>query len=125
MSASKFDTYRRCRFYFFCKYGIGAKKLQPAEFDVLQRGTIVHFVLEKLVGKYKKSISQLDGDELDGLVDEYINEYLDGVVGYRSVETQRGKFLVSRISRSLKEVVKQLAREFAKANSILSVVSLK
>lgn len=115
MSASKFDTYRRCRFYFFCKYGIGAKKLQPAEFDVLQRGTIVHFVLEKLVGKYKKSLSQLDGNELDRLVDEYINEYLDGVAGYRSVETQRGKFLVSRISRSLKEVVKQLAREFAQS----------
>ena len=115
MSASKFDTYNRCRFYFFCKYGIAAKKLQPAEFDVLQRGTIVHFVLEKLVGKYKKGFTELSDNELDGLVDEYINEYLDGVAGYRSVETQRGKFLVSRISRSLKEVVKQLAKEFAQS----------
>ena len=116
MSASKFDTYRRCRFYFFCKYGIGAKKLQPAEFDVLQRGTVVHFVLEKLVGKYKKGLSELDENELESLVDKYINEYLDSVVGYRSVETERGKFLVSRISRSLKEVVKQLAKEFAQSD---------
>ena len=116
LSASKFDTFKKCRFYYFCKYGIRAKKLQPAEFDVLQRGTVVHFVLEKIVGKYKKTIADMPKTELDGLVDKYINEYLDSVAGYRAVETERAKFLVSRISRSLKEVVYQLAREFGQSD---------
>lgn len=116
MSASKFETFRKCHFSFFCRYGLRAEKLKPAEFDVLQRGTVVHYVLERIVGKYKKGICSLSGDELDKLVDKYISEYLDGITGYRSVETKRAEFLVSRISRSLKDVVRQLAREFAQSD---------
>lgn len=115
MSASRFDTFHKCRFSYFCKYGLSAKRIKPAEFDVLQRGTIVHYVLERIVGEYGKGISDFPQNELNSLVDKYINEYLDGISGYRSVETERSKFLVSRISRTLKAVVLQLSREFAQS----------
>ncbi|MGN0492856.1 MAG: PD-(D/E)XK nuclease family protein, partial [Acutalibacteraceae bacterium] len=115
MSASRFDTFHKCRFSYFCKYGLTAKKLKPAEFDVLQRGTVVHYVLERIVGKYKKGVADLSESELNALVDKYIEEYLDGISGYRAVETERSKFLVSRISRALKAVVLQLSREFAQS----------
>ena len=115
MSASRFDTFHKCRFSYFCKYGLSAKKLKPAEFDVLQRGTMVHYVLERIVGKYKKGVADLSESELNSLVDKYIEEYLDGISGYRAVETERSKFLVSRISRALKAVVGQLSREFAQS----------
>lgn len=112
MSATKLDTFNRCRFSFFCRYGLGAKKLQPADFDVLQRGTIVHYVLERFITVYKKDIALLEKEELCRLTDEYINEYLDSVSGFRSVETARTKFLVSRVSRSLKDVIIHMAEEF-------------
>ena len=48
-------------------------------------------------------------------LEKVINDYLDGVTGYRAVETARGRFLVSRISRSVKEVAKRLAEEFAQS----------
>lgn len=115
MSASRFDTFHKCRFSYFCKYGLTAKKLKPAEFDVLQRGTIVHYVLEKIVGTYKKGVADLSESEINLLVDKYIDEYLDGISGYRDLETERLKFLVSRISRALKAVVIQLSREFAQS----------
>lgn len=116
MSASKFDVFHKCRFYYFCKYGIKAKKIQPAQFDVLQRGTVVHFVLEKIVKEYKKGLSELTEEETNNLVDKYIGEYLDGVSGFRDVETERTQFLVSRISRTLKAVVRQLCSEFAQSD---------
>lgn len=115
MSASRFDTFHKCRFSYFCRYGLSAKRIKPAEFDVLQRGTIVHFVLERIVGIYKKGVADLSENEINSLVDKYINEYLDGISGYRAVETERSKFLVSRISRALKAVVLQLSREFAQS----------
>ena len=115
MSASRFDTFHKCRFSYFCKYGLSAKRIKPAEFDVLQRGTIVHYVLERIVGIYKKGVADLSENEINSLVDKYINEYLDGISGYRAVETERSKFLVSRISRALKAVVLQLSREFAQS----------
>lgn len=125
MSATKFDTFHRCRFSFFCRYGLSAKKIQPADFDVLQRGTIVHYVLEKIISTYKKSISELDPEALDRLTDQYIAEYLDGVAGYASIETAKTRFFVSRISRSLKEVVRQIAREFAQTEFTPEACELK
>ncbi len=116
MSATKFDTFNRCKFSYFCRYGLKAQKLQPADFDVLQRGTIVHFVLERFVSEYGKGIADLENDKLDILTDKYIDEYLDSVSGFRSVETARTKFLVSRVSRSLKEVVRHLRDEFGQTD---------
>lgn len=115
MSASKFDVFHRCKFRFFCQYGLKAKKLEPAEFNVLQRGTIVHYCLERLVKDYKKGVADLPREKLDSLIDGYTDDYLNGVAGYRSVETARGKFLVSRITMLIKDVAWQLSREFAQS----------
>ncbi len=116
MSATKFDTFHRCKFSHFCKYGLRLKKLQQADFDVLQRGTIVHFVLEKIISEYKENIKNLSREELDALCDKYIALYLDSVQGYRSVETARHRFIISKIARSLKEVVYHLSLEFSQSD---------
>ncbi len=116
MSATKFDAFHRCKFSHFCKYGLSLKRLQPADFDVLQRGTIVHYVLEKTISEYKENIKDLSREELDIICDKYINEYLDSVSGYRSVQTARHEFLISKISRSLKEVLYHLSLEFAQSD---------
>lgn len=116
MSATKFDTFNRCKFSYFCRYGLRAKKIQPADFDVLQRGTIVHFVLERIITEHGKKIAEKTKEELQSLTDKYINEYLDSVSGFRSISNARTEFLVSRVSRSLKEVVCHLAEEFSQTD---------
>ncbi len=116
MSATKFDTFHRCKFSHFCKYGLRLKKLQPADFDVLQRGTIVHYVLEKIISEYKENIKDLTHNQLDNLCDQYIALYLDSVQGYRSIETARHRFIISKIARSLKEVLYHLALEFSQSD---------
>ncbi len=116
MSASRFDRYHRCPFSFFCLYGLKAKKLRPAEFDVLQRGTIAHYVLERLVNEHKQTMTRLTREQADALVDEYITDYLDGIAGYRSTAGARAAFLVSCIARSLKDVVWHMIEEFAQSD---------
>lgn len=116
MSATKFDTFNRCKFSFFCKYGLRTKKLQPADFNVLQRGTIVHYVLEKIISTYKENIKNLEKQELDRLCDSYIDEYLNLVSGFRNIITSKHEFLISKISRSLKEVVYHLSQEFKQSD---------
>ncbi len=115
MSASKFDTFNRCRFSFFCRYGLNAKKIQPADFDVLQRGTIVHYVLERFITEHKDNYSKLTVAELNALTDRYIEEYLSSVEGFASIRNARINFLISRISRSLKEVVCHVAAELSQS----------
>ena len=116
MSATRFDTFNRCRFSFFCRYGLKAQKLQPAQFDVMQRGTIVHYVLERLITEKADEISMLSENDLEMLTDMYIEDYLNSVKGYKSVENETLKFAVSRLSRSLKEVVKHIAAEITQSD---------
>lgn len=115
MSATRLDNYNSCNFSYFCKYGLKAKKLQPADFDVLQRGTIVHYVLESIISKYKETIKDMDKQELDLITEQYINEYLEKVEGFASIKNKRHEFIISKISRSLKEVVSRIADEFAQS----------
>lgn len=111
MSATKFDTFNRCHFSFFCRYGLKVEKLQTADFNVLQRGTIVHYVLERIISCYRKGISNLEYTVLDELTDRYIEEYLEQVGGFSSIKDAKTEFLISRISRSLKEVVRHISDE--------------
>lgn len=112
LSATKIDTVNRCRFSYFCKYGLRTEKLQAAEFNVLQRGNIAHYVLERLITENKYEITQLSITELEALTDKYIEEYLNKVTGFDYIRDAKFEFLISRISRSLKEVVHHIAEDF-------------
>ncbi len=112
LSATKMDTINNCRFSYFCKYGLRAKKLQAAEFNNLQRGNIAHYVLERIISDYKENISQLSDDELNSLTDNYIDEYLSKINGFERFKDAKVEFILSRISRSLKEVVRHIAADF-------------
>ncbi|MBE6749752.1 MAG: hypothetical protein E7560_01135 [Ruminococcaceae bacterium] len=116
LSATKLDTFYRCRFSFFCKYGLRVKKIQPAEFDVMQKGTIVHFVLESLINEHKDNLSNLTDENLDALTEKYVKAYLDSVGGFASVIDERIEFLISRLIRSLKEVVRHIALELSQSD---------
>ena len=50
-SATRFDTYHHCHFMYFCRYGLKVLKVQPASLDVMQRGTLVHYVLEQFCNR--------------------------------------------------------------------------
>ncbi|MBQ7106694.1 MAG: PD-(D/E)XK nuclease family protein [Clostridia bacterium] len=115
MSATQFDTYHRCRFSYFCKYGLKLKKIQPARFDALQRGTIVHYVMQRFITEQGENIANLKRDEIDKLVDIYISDYLSAIPGYYSVETERLKFLVGKITAIVRDVVYHVVREFSQS----------
>ncbi len=116
MSPSRFDTYNRCQFMYFVRYGLKVENLKPAEFNSLQRGTIIHYVLQRAVEDYGKNLSTLNESQITDLVDQYLNEYLDQVIGYNDIETPYFKYLLTTIKRSLVFVVGRLAQEFAQSD---------
>lgn len=125
MSPSKFDTFNRCRFMYFCRYGLRVERLQPAEFNAMQRGTVVHYVLQRVVEEYGKDISKFSKVQISDIVDNYIQEYLDMVLGYADIETPYLKYLISTIKRTLKYVVERLALEFAQSDFVPEKCELK
>lgn len=116
ISATGFDTFHRCKFSYFCRYGLKLKKIQPAEFDVLQRGTLSHYVLENLVKRYIDKFCDFSRIDSDNKVDELVAEYLSLIDGYEKIKTPRTEFLVNIISASLKDVAYHIVCEMSQCD---------
>lgn len=115
MSPTKFDDFNHCRFKYFCKYGLKVQKLYPAEFSAMQRGTLIHYVLQQIIEEYGKDVSEFDYKKCCEAVDKFTDEYLDSISGYRNIENERMSYLVSNIRRSLYYVTERIAKEFAQS----------
>ncbi|MDO4743632.1 MAG: PD-(D/E)XK nuclease family protein, partial [bacterium] len=75
LSASKIDTYFHCKFQYFCRYGLGAKLLRKADMNALVRGTLVHYLLEKVLSNHKTDVQDLTGDIISKEVDRFTDAY--------------------------------------------------
>ena len=113
LSATGIDTYFRCSFSYFCRYGLRAKVVKPAEIDVLQRGTIVHEVLEKLISKYGKLLSDLSDEQILNETDIIVEDYLSRIKGIEQIRDNRFLHLVATIKKLTVEVVCHIRDDFA------------
>lgn len=116
LSASRIDTFNRCHFSYFCRYGLKVNKLQKAEFDVLQRGTIVHYILEKLISEYRKNLDGLNADIIATKTREYIEEYLSKVSGFETTRNAKTEFIINRILRSVNDVALHIVKELCQSD---------
>lgn len=115
LSATKFDTYHRCSLSYFIKSGLRANVIRKADLNVLQRGTIAHYVLEKIIEKYHEDIANLTEIQISAEVDRLINEYFMSVNGSDMLMTARFAYLLSKIAYSIKQIVIHLSNEFAQS----------
>ncbi len=115
ISASKFDTYHKCSLSYLLKFGLRAKKIKKADLNVLQRGTIIHYVLENIVARHKKDLGSLPQLQLSSEVDMLIHEYFTKVNGAELFMDARFAFLLDKISKSAKQTVFHLAQDFSQS----------
>ncbi|MCQ2454702.1 MAG: PD-(D/E)XK nuclease family protein [Clostridia bacterium] len=115
MYPSNFETYSRCKFSFFCRYGLRADKLYKSDFNAMQQGTFIHYVLQRIIETYKKGISELDEKQITEAVDKFCAEYINSIKGFSSVENIRTKYIVSNMARRLRYIVSRLALEFSQS----------
>ncbi len=112
ISASKLDKYYSCKLKYFLDSGLKTGKVKKADLNVMHRGTITHYILESIINKYHKDINKLSREELSKEVDFFIDEYFSLIKGTEILLTPRFKFLLSRISQSVKDVVFHMAEDF-------------
>ncbi|MGN0446931.1 MAG: PD-(D/E)XK nuclease family protein [Acutalibacteraceae bacterium] len=116
-SASKLEDYGRCPFLFFCRYGLKAKKRTQAKLNAAQSGTVIHYVLEQILKKYR-------GEELLNLTDEklqieifaLLKAYMDESMGSDETKTERFNYLYYRTAKILDFLVLRLKLEFAESD---------
>ncbi len=112
LSATKFDTYHSCRFRFFCRYGLDTDIIQPAKLDTLQRGTIVHYVIEQFCNAHIKDIESVENEQIVKETEIYLNEYFAQIKGSEFLFTARFNFLLKKIKEGIVDVLKRIVAEF-------------
>lgn len=115
LSATSFDMYHGCHFKYFCKNGLKTSIIQPAKLDVMQRGTIIHYVLEQFCNAHKEDIDSVDKETIVAETDKYLSEYFDSVKGSEFLFTAKFKFLLKNIKDGLIEVIERMVKEFAQS----------
>ncbi len=116
LSPSRFDTYNRCAFMYFCRYVLSVKSIEAVDFSAMQTGTLIHFVLEKFVMWARDNINTAEKVEIHKKIDEYINEYLDSIKGYREVETPHLRLMIANMTETLKYLGERLISEFRQSD---------
>lgn len=76
ISASRAEIYYSCAFRYFCEYGLRAKPRRQAELDPLQRGNLLHTVLEFLFRNFDlEQLEQKTANERLNLIRARIAQY--------------------------------------------------
>lgn len=110
LSASQIESYHRCPFQYFCKYGLNAKERKPAEINVLEYGTLMHYIFEEVfTGDYKKYYGR--EEELARDVDRIVHRYADEKMGGIASMPGRDKYRFKRMADTAVMLITHMMEE--------------
>ncbi len=80
LSQTKISTFASCPFQYWCKYVLSLREKKVSSVSYDSSGTIVHYVLEKLVEDLKNADGSLDRPDDDTVV-KLVNSYVESYIG--------------------------------------------
>lgn len=114
-SPTQVETFYQCRFQYFCRYGLNAKERRTAEVDVLQYGTLMHYLFEKIFREPPQTRAQWSEEELELRVRELIFQYAQENMGGLSLLSSREKYRLERLSQSACKLIRHVEEELAQS----------
>lgn len=113
LSASQIEQYYTCKFGYYCKYGLEIKPLPKSKFGELDYGTMVHFLLEKVLKKYiDRLYENIVEDQLKAELDVFIEKYVYEKLGGWRDKPKSFFYLINRFKDSIVFLVKRFSEEF-------------
>lgn len=114
LSASRLEDFFNCRFRYFCKFGLMAKPRKKAQMNAMTTGTVIHYVLEKLIAEVGSArLGTMNSAEIKIAVDKYLHLYLKEQMGASDSFSARFTYQFLRLSKMLYSVAGRLSAEFA------------
>ncbi len=125
LSPTQIETYHSCPFKYFCRYGLNARERRPAEVDVLQYGTLMHYLLEKVFSQPPKTRAGWTDGELRELIDRLIEEYAGENLGGMELLTSRQRYRLGRMGASAQKLIRHLELELSQSRFVPEHTELK
>lgn len=115
VSASKVDTFYKCAFSYFCKYGLKAKPRRIAELDPAARGNVIHSVMENLLREHPADeLMSIEKDELYDIVNTLTDSYLEAVLEGTEPD-ERFLETYEKLKETICLVAERLIEEFSRS----------
>lgn len=115
LSPTQIETFYRCPFQYFCRYGLNAKERRPAEVDVMQYGTLMHYLFEQVFRVDRETRSGWGEQELLERVRELILNYADENLGGFALLSGREKYRLERMAQSACKLIRHVEEELAQS----------
>ncbi len=116
LSPTQIETFHSCPFKYFCRYGLHAKERRPAEVDVLQYGTLMHYLFEKILRQGPGTgLQDLKEEELLDRVRGLIRQYADESMGGFTLLSGREKYRLDRMAQSACKLILHVREELAQS----------
>lgn len=126
ISPSRLETYAKCPFVYFCRYGIKAKTPDSTSLDARINGLLVHRVFEVLLGKYtKEELSSMNYDTRKKAVDDVADEYIRNNMGGTQEISPELMRQIERQKIVLLDILNRLIAEFGNSSFEVSDAELE
>ncbi len=112
LSPTQVETYHKCGFSYFLKYGLKLRDRAKAEMNPMEFGTCVHYILEKFLKKFNKTqLQTLTRQDIRREINQILHEYSEKFLGGFADKSRRFMYLFNRIVNSATVIVEHLIEE--------------
>lgn len=112
-SPSGIEDYNRCPFVYFCKRIMKIYKPMVKEINPLERGNVIHFILEKIIDKYsREEFIHLSEQEIENDAGKFGEIFLKEQFSDGITLSPRMKILYKKVISDVKNAVCHLQNEF-------------
>lgn len=118
LSPTQIEVFHLCRFQYFCRYGLRARERRPAEVDVLQYGTLMHYLVEKIFREPRQVRCQWDEEELERRIRELIRAYAQENLGGMELLSGRERYRLERLAQSACKLIRHVEEELAQSQFV-------
>ena len=115
VSPTQVENFYSCRFKYFCRYGLNAKERRPAEMDVMQYGTLMHYLFEQVFHQPKEVREGWSEEELAGVVWGHIEAYAQENLGGMGLLSGRQRYRLGRMAQSACKLIRHVEQELAQS----------
>lgn len=113
MSPTRIESFNKCKFKYFCEYGLNIKERQKVELNALNIGNIVHEVLEHILRNFEEYISLGDEEQKEKVNQKVIEIFEEKIrlLGGEEFITSRVRYLYKKLMLSTIVVVNRVLQE--------------
>jgi len=118
-SATRFETYVKCPFNYYCTYELGLREKKQANFRTSMMGSFIHYILENLI-RFAIEVNE-DGsfpsdDVLLQKAELVVEEYIEKITPQKEKDSQRLRHLYRRLKRLAILMLKSIIEEFSQSD---------